>query len=70
MFILGDDRNTSDPTSQKRRSTSRDYYNGPLESVNSIFQRIIFNLQVDIVFVCNHPLSNSLIEKEIHTNYV
>ena len=31
MFILGGSRNTSDPTSRRRRSTSSDYYNGPLE---------------------------------------
>ncbi|CAB4019238.1 Hypothetical predicted protein [Paramuricea clavata] len=31
MFILGDGRNTSNPTSRRRRSTSSDYYNGPLE---------------------------------------
>lgn len=42
MFILGDDRNTSDPTLRRRRSTSSDYYNGPLEpgTSYSIFQRI------------------------------
>ena len=45
MFILGDGRNTSDPTSRRRRSTSNDYYNGPLEPGTSyrIFQRIFIN---------------------------
>ena len=45
MFILGDGRNTSKPTSRKRRSTSSDYYNGPLEpdTSYSIFQRIFNN---------------------------
>ncbi|CAB4010486.1 Down syndrome cell adhesion molecule Dscam2, partial [Paramuricea clavata] len=46
MFILGDSRNTSDPTSRRGRSTSSDYYyNGPLEpgSSYSIFQRIVLN---------------------------
>ncbi|CAB4014526.1 Hypothetical predicted protein [Paramuricea clavata] len=45
MFILGEGRNTSDPTSRRRRSTSSDYYNGPLEPGNSysIFQRIVLN---------------------------
>ena len=48
MYILGDGRNTSDPTSRRRRSTSRDYYNGPLEpgTSYSIFQRITLNVQV------------------------
>jgi hypothetical protein len=48
MFILGDGRNTSDPTSRRRRSTSSDYYNGPLEpgTSYSIFQRIFINDKV------------------------
>ena len=48
IFILGDGRNTSDPTSRRRRSTSRDYYNGPLEPGTSykIFQRILINKEV------------------------
>ena len=48
MFILGDGRNTSDPTSRRRRSISRDYYNGPLEPGTnySIFQRIFINEEV------------------------
>ena len=48
MFILGDGRNTSDPTSRRRRSISRDYYNGPLEPGTSyrIFQRIFINREV------------------------
>ncbi|CAB4002471.1 Receptor-type tyrosine- phosphatase delta, partial [Paramuricea clavata] len=45
MFVLGDGRNTDDPTSRKRRSTTSDYFNGPLEPGTSyiIFQRIIIN---------------------------
>jgi hypothetical protein len=48
MFILGDGRNTSNPTSRRRRSTSSDYYNGPLEpgTSHSIFQRIFINDKV------------------------
>ena len=48
MFILGDGRNTSNPTSRRRRSTSNDYYNGPLEpgTSYSIFQRIFINDKV------------------------
>jgi hypothetical protein len=46
MFILGDGRNTGNPTS--RRPTSSDYYNGPLEpgTSYSIFQRIFINNKV------------------------
>ena len=45
MFILGDGTNTSDSTSRRRRSTSNDYYNGPLEPGTSyrVFQRIFIN---------------------------
>ena len=48
IFILGDGRNTSNPTSRRRRSTSSDYYNGPLEpgTSYSIFQRIFFTKEV------------------------
>ena len=48
MFVLGDGRNTSDLTSRRRRSTSSDYYNGPLEpgTSYSIFQRIVLNDKV------------------------
>ena len=48
MFTLGDGRNTSNPTSRRRRSTSSDYYNGPLEpgTSYSIFQRIFINDKV------------------------
>ena len=48
MFILGDGRNTSDPTLRRRRSTSRDYYNGPLEPGTGykIFQRIFIGGEV------------------------
>ena len=44
-FTLGDGRNTSNATSRKRRSTSSNYYNGPLEpgTSYSIFQRIFLN---------------------------
>ncbi|XP_028402625.1 receptor-type tyrosine-protein phosphatase F-like isoform X2 [Dendronephthya gigantea] len=45
MFILGDGGNTSFQTTRRRRSTTIDYYNGPLESgaSYSIFQRIFLN---------------------------
>ena len=48
MFTLGDRENTINPTSRRRRSTSSDYYNGPLEpgTSYSIFQRIFINNQV------------------------
>ncbi len=48
MFVLGDGGNTSDPTARKRRSTTSDYFNGPLEpgTSYSIFQRIIINDKV------------------------
>ena len=48
MFTLGDGRNTSNPTSRRRRSTSSDYYNGLLEpgTSYSIFQRIFINNKV------------------------
>ena len=48
MFILGEDGNKSNPTSRRRRSTSSDYYNGPLEpdTSYSIFQRIFINDKV------------------------
>jgi hypothetical protein len=48
MFVLGDGRNTDDPTSRKRRSTTSDYFNGPLEpgTSYSVFQRIIINEMV------------------------
>ena len=44
-FVLGGGRNTRNSTSRKRRSTSSDYYNGPLEpgTSYSIFQRIFIN---------------------------
>ena len=47
-FILGAGRNTSDPTTRRRRSTVGDFHNGPLEpgTSYSIFQRIILNLKV------------------------
>ncbi|CAB3981683.1 Receptor-type tyrosine- phosphatase delta, partial [Paramuricea clavata] len=45
VFVLGDSRNTDDRNSRKRRSTSSDYFNGPLEpgTSYSVFQRIIIN---------------------------
>ena len=48
MFILGDGKNTSNPTTRRRRATTTDYYNGPLEPGASyrIFQRIFVNDKV------------------------
>ena len=48
MFVLGDDRNTDNPTSRKRRSTASDYFNGPLQpgTSYSVFERIIINEMV------------------------
>ena len=48
MFILGDGRKTSNSTSRRRRSTSSDYYNGPLEPGTSytIFQRVFIEKEV------------------------
>ena len=48
MFILGDGKNTSNPTTRRRRATTTDYYNGPLEpdTSYSIFQRIFINEKV------------------------
>jgi hypothetical protein len=48
MFILGNGTNTSSPTLRRRRSTSSDYHNGPLEpgTSYSIFQRIFINNKV------------------------
>ena len=48
MFILGDGKNTSNPTRRRRRATSTDYYNGPLEPDTSyrLFQRIFINGKV------------------------
>jgi hypothetical protein len=48
MFVLGDGRNTDNPTSRKRRSTASDYFNGPLQpgTSYSVFQRIIINEMV------------------------
>ena len=53
VFILGDGKNTSDPTSRRRRSAASDYYNGPLEPGTrySIFQRTIINDKVGILFM-------------------
>ena len=65
MFVLGDGRNTDDPTSRKRRSTTSDYFNGPLEpgTSYSVFQRIIINEMVCIgVGTANFQL-NALISK-------
>ena len=47
-FILGDGKNTSDPTTRRPRSTVGDFYNGPLEpgTSYSIFQRITLNLKI------------------------
>ncbi len=48
MFVLGDGKNTSDPTTRKHRSSTSDYFNGPLEpgANYSIFQRVIINCKV------------------------
>ena len=48
MFILGDGRTTSYPSTGKRKSNTSGYFNGPLEpdTSYSIFQRIIINHQV------------------------
>ena len=48
MFILGDGRTTSYPTTRKRKSNTSRYFNGLLEpgTSYSIFQRIIINHQV------------------------
>jgi hypothetical protein len=49
LFILGNGRNTSNPTLRRRKSTSSsDYHNGPLEpgTSYSIFQRIFINDKV------------------------
>ena len=65
MFVLGGGRNTDNPTSRKRRSTTSDYFNGPLEpgTSYSVFQRIIINEMVCIgVGGANFHL-NALISK-------
>ena len=48
MFILGDGKNTSNPTSRRLRSISSDYFNGPLEpgTSYSIFLRIFMSKEV------------------------
>ncbi len=48
MFVLGDERNTNEPTTRKPRSTASDYFNGPLEPGTNytIFQRVIINCKV------------------------
>ena len=51
MFILGDGKNKSDPTTRRLRATTTDYYNGPLEPGASIFQRIIFIENVWYLFI-------------------
>jgi hypothetical protein len=47
-FVLGNGTNTSTPTSRRRRSTSSDYYNGPVKpgTSYSIFQRIFISVKV------------------------
>ncbi|XP_028397384.1 uncharacterized protein LOC114521168 [Dendronephthya gigantea] len=61
MFILGDGKNTSDPTSRKRRSAASGYYNGPLEpgSRYSIFQRVILNEKNDFYSTDWSPASST-----------
>ena len=53
MFILGDGKNTSNPTTRRRRATTTDYYNSPLEPGASyrIFQRIILIENVWYLFI-------------------
>ena len=48
VFVLGDGSNTSEPASERHRSTSKEYYNGPLKPGTSyrIFQRFFINHQV------------------------
>ena len=57
MFILGDGKNTSNPT-LRLRATATDYYNGPLEpgSSYSIFQRIFINEKVTLYNVQGRTL--------------
>ena len=66
MFILGDGRNTSDPTSRRRRSASSDYYNGPLEpgTSYSIFQRIVLNDKVCHLLVMTIIYQDDCLETE------
>ena len=69
MFILGDGRNTSNPTSRRRRSTLSDYYNGPLEpgTSYSIFQRIFINEKVHVMLMLSS--SQTLVTKMRNTVY-
>ncbi len=48
VFVLGDGKNTTYSAGPKRRSSSSDYYNGPLEGATSysIFQRIFVDNKV------------------------
>ena len=52
VFILGDGSNTHEPASQRRRFTTSDYYNGPLDPTTShrIFLRIFLNYKVGKFF--------------------
>ena len=52
MFILGDGKNTCNPETRRRRTTT-DYYNGPLEPDASyrIFQRIVLIENVCYLFI-------------------
>ena len=47
-FILGDGKNTSNPTARRQRATKTNYYNDPLEpgTSYSIFQRIFVDDKV------------------------
>ncbi len=51
MFVLGDARNTTEPATRKRKSTTSNYFNGPLEPGASytIFQRVIINCKVFMI---------------------
>ena len=50
VFVLGDGSNTSASMSERRRSISSDYYNGPLKPGTSyrVFQRFFINQQVHV----------------------
>ncbi len=60
VFILGDGKNTSFSKGRKRRSSTSEYYNGPLDdgASYSIFQRVFVDDKVFLIFhnyPCLHP---------------
>ena len=71
-FILGDGTKTSNPISRRCRSTSSDYYNGPLEPGTKyrIFYRIFINEEVTgcISIIKFKFLLWSLHEIKVNTN--